>query len=65
MVAVILLYNLLLTKGVSYAKMGIPESSTSVLYEFLNKLGKEGWEMINFAFFPNRTAFYYFKRPVE
>jgi hypothetical protein len=40
----------------------LPESKTSVLYEYLNKLGSEGWEMINFAFYPNRTAFYYFKR---
>jgi hypothetical protein len=43
----------------------IPESMPSVLYEFLNKLGKEGWEMVSVAFYPNRTAFYYFKRPVE
>ncbi|HEX2998610.1 MAG TPA: hypothetical protein VHP14_27565 [Anaerolineales bacterium] len=43
----------------------LPESRVSVLYDFLNKLGKEGWEMINFAFYPNRTAFYYFKRLVE
>jgi hypothetical protein len=43
----------------------LPESTTSVLYDFLNKLGKEGWEMVNFAFYPNKTAFYYFKRPVK
>ena len=43
----------------------LPESKTSVLYEFLNKLGKQGWEMVSFAFYPNRTAFYYFKRPVQ
>jgi hypothetical protein len=42
-----------------------PESRPDVLYDYLNKLGKEGWEMINFAFHPTRTAFYYFKRPVE
>ena len=41
----------------------VPESRTSVLYDFLNQLGSEGWEMINFAFYPNKTAFYYFKRP--
>ena len=39
-----------------------PESKRAVLYEFLNKLGNEGWEMVGFAFYPNRTAFYYFKR---
>lgn len=43
----------------------ISESKTSVLYDFLNKLGKEGWEMVNFAFYPNRTAFYYFKRATQ
>ena len=42
-----------------------PESRTSVLYDYLNILGKEGWEMINFAFYPNKTAFYYFKRAVK
>lgn len=43
----------------------IPESMASSLYDYLNKLGNEGWELINFAFYPNRTAFYYFKRPIE
>lgn len=43
----------------------LPESTTSVLYDYLNKLGSEGWEMVNFAFYPNRTAFYYFKRAVK
>lgn len=43
----------------------LPESRISVLYEYLNKLGKEGWEMVSFAFYPNKTAFYYFKREVE
>ena len=43
----------------------LPESRSSALYDYLNKLGKDGWEMINFAFFPNRTAFYYFKRAVQ
>jgi hypothetical protein len=43
----------------------VPESRTSVLYDYLNQLGREGWEMINFAFFPNKTAFYYFKRTVK
>ena len=43
----------------------IPESQKSVLYDFLSKLGREGWEMVNFAFYPNRTAFYYFKRAVK
>jgi hypothetical protein len=41
------------------------ESKSSALYDFLNKLGSEGWEMVNFAFYPNRTAFYYFKRTVK
>jgi hypothetical protein len=43
----------------------VPESQTSALYDFLNKLGNEGWEMVSFAFYPNKTAFYYFKRPVK
>jgi len=43
----------------------LPESRPGVLYDYLNKLGKEGWEMINFAFYPTKTAFYYFKRPLE
>lgn len=43
----------------------LPESKSSVLYDYLNKLGREGWEMINFAFYPNKTVFYYFRRPVE
>ncbi|HEX2995803.1 MAG TPA: hypothetical protein VHP14_13340 [Anaerolineales bacterium] len=43
----------------------LSESRTSALYDFLNKLGREGWEMINFTFYPNRTAFYYFKRAVK
>ena len=43
----------------------LPESRTAALYDYLNKLGSQGWEMINFAFYPNKTAFYYFKRPVE
>lgn len=43
----------------------VPESRTVVLYDFLNKLGREGWEMISFAFYPNRTAFYYFKRAIK
>jgi hypothetical protein len=43
----------------------LPESKTSVLYDFLNKLGKEGWEMVGLAFYPNKTAFYYFKRPAK
>jgi len=43
----------------------VPESMASMLYDYLNKLGQEGWEMVNFSFYPNRTAFYYFKRPVE
>ena len=42
-----------------------PESKRTALYEFLNKLGGEGWEMVSFAFYPNRTAFYYFKRAVK
>jgi hypothetical protein len=40
----------------------VPESKSSALYDYLNKLGEEGWEMVSFAFLPNRTAFYYFKR---
>ena len=43
----------------------LPESKVSVLYDFLNKLGREGWEMVSVAFYPNRTAFYYFKRAIE
>lgn len=43
----------------------LPESSSTALYDYLNKLGRDGWEMINFAFHPNKTAFYYFKRPGE
>ena len=43
----------------------LPESMASVLYDYLNKLGDEGWEMVNFAFHPNRTAFYYFRRATE
>ena len=43
----------------------LPESVTSALYDYLNKLGNEGWEMVGLAFYPNRTAFYYFTRPVE
>jgi hypothetical protein len=43
----------------------LAESMSSALYDYLNKLGNEGWEMINFAFYPNKTAFYYFKRPTE
>ena len=47
------------------ATEALPESMTSSLYDYLNKLGNEGWELVNFAFYPNKTAFYYFKRPVE
>lgn len=43
----------------------IPESKASALYEYLNKLGQDGWEMVSFAFYPNKTAFYYFKRTVK
>ena len=43
----------------------VPEALASSLYDYLNKLGNEGWELVNFAFYPNRTAFYYFKRPIE
>ena len=43
----------------------LPESMAASLYDYLNKLGDEGWELVNFAFYPNRTAFYYFKRPIE
>ena len=43
----------------------VPESMSLALYDYLNTLGQEGWEMINFAFYPNRTAFYYFKRAVK
>jgi hypothetical protein len=43
----------------------LPESMASSLYDYLNKLGNEGWELVNFAFYPNRTAFYYLKRPIE
>ena len=41
------------------------ESAIAALYDFLNKLGSEGWEMVNFAFYPNKTAFYYFKRALK
>jgi hypothetical protein len=43
----------------------VPESMSSALYDYLNKLGKDGWEMVSFAFYPNRTAFYYFKRAIK
>ena len=43
----------------------VPEARASALYDYLNKLGEEGWEMISFAFYPNRTGFYYFKRPIK
>jgi hypothetical protein len=43
----------------------VAESKTSALYEYLNKLGQDGWEMVSFAFYPNKTAFYYFKRAVK
>jgi hypothetical protein len=43
----------------------VQESMASALYEYLNNLGKDGWEMISFAFYPNRTAFYYFKREIK
>ena len=43
----------------------LPESKSSALYDYLNKLGRDGWEMVNFAFYPNKTAFYYFKRAVK
>ena len=42
----------------------VAESKTDALYDFLNKLGREGWEMVSFAFYPNKTAFYYFKRAI-
>ena len=45
--------------------VALPESTSTALYEYLNKLGADGWEMINFAFYPNKTAFYYFKRPAK
>jgi len=41
----------------------VPESRLTALSDYLNKLGNEGWEMINFGFHPNSTRFYYFKRP--
>lgn len=40
----------------------VAESKSSALYDYLNKLGEEGWEMVSFSFLPNRTGFYYFKR---
>ena len=43
----------------------VAETQTSALYDYLNKLGKDGWEMVSFAFHPNRTGFYYFKRAVS
>ena len=43
----------------------VPESRLVALSEYLNKLGDEGWEMVNFGFHPNSTRFYYFKRPIE
>ena len=46
-------------------KEAVPESMSSILYDYLNKLGQEGWEMVNFSFYPNKTAFYYFKRPTK
>ena len=46
-------------------KEAVPESKTSALYDYLNKLGEDGWEMVSFAFYPNKTGFYYFKRPVR
>ena len=46
-------------------KEAVPESVSSKLYDYLNELGQEGWEMVNFSFYPNRTAFYYFKRSVK
>jgi hypothetical protein len=42
----------------------LPEAMASSLYDYLNKLGNEGWELVNFAFHPNSTVFYYFKRPI-
>jgi hypothetical protein len=43
----------------------LPESRISALYDFLNNPGREGWEMVNFAFYPNKTAFNYFKRGIK
>ena len=43
----------------------VPEALAASLYDYLNKLGSEGWELVNFAFYPNRTVFYYFKRLIE
>jgi hypothetical protein len=43
----------------------VPESKSSALYDYLNQLGRDGWEMIGFAFYPNKTAFYYFKRAIK
>jgi hypothetical protein len=43
----------------------VPEALAASLYDYLNKLGREGWELVNFAFYPNRTVFYYFKRLIE
>lgn len=43
----------------------VPESKSSALYDYLNKLGQDGWEMVSFAFLQNRTGFYYFKRAAK
>ncbi len=43
----------------------VRESKLSALADYLNKLGEEGWELVNFAFHPNSTRFYYFKRPIK
>ena len=43
----------------------VPESKSSALYDYLNKLGQDGWEMVSFSFLQNRTAFYYFKRAAK
>ena len=35
-------------------------------YDYLNKLGKEGWEMVGAGISSNEThGYYFFKRPIE
>ena len=52
--------------GYSNGAKILDDTTTSELFDYLNKLGEAGWELMNALFdTESRAEAYYFKRPKE
>lgn len=56
--------NCYLTDNLEEKQIKLPRNVTATM--FINNLGRQGWEMINFQIVPSlEHHYFYFRRPIE